>query len=99
MIKQLLENPLLYAILALFLAVYGPRLHPRLPRNVRALFNSTWFRTLIILLIVFLSSHNIQLSLIISLLFLLILMLVDASDVREYFDTCKILEDKKQKKE
>ena len=98
MIKNLLENPILYAILAIFLAVYGPRLHPRLPKNVRALFNSTWFRTLVILLIAFLSSHNLQLSLLIALAFLLIYMLVDASDIREHFASCAA-KNKEEKKE
>jgi hypothetical protein len=88
MFMELFENPILYGLIAVFLAVYGPRLHPRLPRNIRNLFNSTWFRTLVILLIVFLSSHDLKLSLLVSLVFLLILMLVDGADVREHFESC-----------
>jgi hypothetical protein len=88
MFIELFENPILYGLIAVFLAVYGPRLHPRLPQNIRNLFNSTWFRTLVILLIVFLSSHDLKLSLLVSLVFLLILMLVDGADVREHFENC-----------
>jgi hypothetical protein len=97
MLEALFKNPMLYAVLAIFLGVYGPRLHPKLPKNVRALFNSAWFRTLIILLIAFMSSHNLQLSLLIALAFLLILMVVDASDVREHFENS--LEANKQKQQ
>jgi hypothetical protein len=84
-IESTLENPIFYAILAIFLAIYGPRLHPRLPKNIRNLFNMSWFRVLIILLIVFLSSHDLKLSLLVSLAFLLILMMSDASDIKENF--------------
>jgi len=98
-IESILENPIFYAILAVFLAVYGPRLHPRLPKNIRNLFNMRWFRVLVILLIVFLSSHDLKLSLIVSLAFLIILMMTDASDVKEHFNTQinKNKEDKKNK--
>jgi len=88
MYMELLENPVLYGLIAVFLAVYGPRLHPRLPKNVRNLFNSSWFRVLVILLIVFLSSHDLKLSLLVSLAFLLIIMLVDGADIREHFEGC-----------
>ena len=96
-IESTLENPIFYAILAIFLAIYGPRLHPRLPSNIRSLFNTTWFRLLIILLIVFLSSHDLKLSLLVSLAFLLILMMVDATDIKEHFKT-QMDKNKKNKK-
>jgi hypothetical protein len=88
MCMELLENPIFYGLIAVFLAVYGPRLHPRLPKNIRLLFNASWFRLLVILLIVFLSSHDLKLSLLVSLAFLLIIMLVDSADIREHFESC-----------
>lgn len=94
---ELLGNPVLYGLIAVFLAVYGPRLHPRLPRNIRILFNSIWFRLLVILLIVFLSSHDLKLSLLVSLAFLLIIMLVDGADIREHFEDCLKKQDEKNK--
>ena len=93
MYMELLKNPVLYGLIAVFLAVYGPRLHPRLPKNIRKLFNSNWFRLLIILLIVFLSSHDLKLSLLVTLAFLLILMLVDGADIREHFENSLKKED------
>ena len=86
MFNKLLEDPILYGIIAVFLAVYGPRLHPRLPKNIRNLFNTNWFRVIVILLIVFLSSHDLKLSLLVTICFLLIVMLVDGSDIREHFE-------------
>jgi hypothetical protein len=86
---DIFENPLLYAVLAIFLGVYGPRLHPKLPKSVRRLFNSTWFRVLIILLIAFVSSHDLKLSLLIALVFMLVMVMVDGEDIREHFQSCK----------
>ena len=97
LLNNVLQRGDIYAILAIFLAIYGPRLHPRLPSNIRSLFNTTWFRLLIILLIVFLSSHDLKLSLLVSLAFLLILMMVDATDIKEHFKT-QMDKNKKNKK-
>ena len=41
--EKLLKSPILYGILAIFLTMYGPRLHPKLPVPVRNLFNNNYF--------------------------------------------------------
>lgn len=85
--QQLFNNPIIYGILAIFLAIYGPRLHPRLPTTVRNMFNNSFYRFIVILLIIFISSKDLQLSLIITIAFLLILSLVNSLDVQEYFES------------
>ena len=41
---NILSNPTSYGLLALFLGIYGPRLHPKLPPIIRDLFNNNVFR-------------------------------------------------------
>jgi hypothetical protein len=85
--QKVFNNPIVYGVLAIFLAIYGPRLQPRLPKIVRDLFNHSVFRFFVILLILFISSKDLQLSLIITIAFLLILSLVNSLDVQEHFDS------------
>ena len=70
-ISNLLENPIYYGILALFLSIYGPRLHPKLPPVIKDLFNNSVFRFVIIALIAYISSEDLTISLILSIAFLL----------------------------
>merc|ERR1711998_629277 len=65
--SQLTENPILYAIVSIFLVMYGPRLQPKLPDSIRDLFNNNMVRFAVILLITYTSSKNIQLALILSI--------------------------------
>lgn len=85
-IDQLLNHQILYPILALFLAMYGPRLQPKLPKELRNLFNNNFFRFIVIMLIAYLSSENLQLSLIIALAFCLIMSYTNTQEVLEKFE-------------
>jgi len=75
--KKFTNNDIIYAVIALVLAMYGPRLQPKLPEFFNKLFNNNYFRFSVILLIAYLSNKNLQLSLIIALAFCLILSLVN----------------------
>ena len=68
---KLLENRVYYGILALFLAIYGPRLHPRLPTIIKDLFSNNIFRFIVILLIAYISSEDLTISLMLAIAFLL----------------------------
>lgn len=85
-IDQLLNHQIIYPILALFLAMYGPRLQPKLPKELRNLFNNNFFRFIVIMLIAYLSSENLQLSLIIALAFCLIMSYSNTQEVLEKFE-------------
>ena len=54
-ISNLVETPIYYGILALFLSIYGPRLHPKLPPVIKDLFNNSvtmeWWHLLLLLLL------------------------------------------------
>ncbi len=81
------STPIIYGILAVFLAVYGPKLKPNLPESVKNLLNNNLFRFVILLIIMYISYKDIQLSLIISLAFLLLLSIANCQEVKEkYFN-------------
>lgn len=76
-----LDNSVVYGLLAVFLALYGPRLHPKLPESVRNMFNNNYFRFAVILLITFLSTNNLQAALLITISFCLILSYTNSQEV------------------
>ena len=84
-IDKLFKSPIMYGLLAVTLGVYGPRLHPILPKPIVDLFNNDIFRLIIILTIAYLSSKDLQLSLIVTIAFLLIISLTHSYDVEEKF--------------
>ena len=58
--KHLVQNTYLFSILSIFLAMYGPRLQPKLPTSVRTVFNNDLFRAVVIFLIVYLANARIN---------------------------------------
>lgn len=79
------KSPILYGLIAMFLAVYGPRLHPALPASVRNLFNNSIFRFIVIVIIIYISSRDLYISLIIAIGFLVVISLANMIDIRENF--------------
>ena len=84
-LESLTSNPMVYGVLAIFLTVYGPRLSPKLPTPIRTLFNNKYFRFLIILLVTYLSSKNLQLALIVSIAFCLITSYTESQEIQDNF--------------
>jgi len=80
-----LSNPVTYGVLAIFLAMYGPRLHPKLPAPVKDLFGTSLFRFSIIMLIIYMSTKDLSMSLIISIAFLIIMSIANSQDMEEEF--------------
>lgn len=74
--EALLQNTYIASILSIFLAMYGPRLQPKLPTQLRSVFNNNLFRVLIIFLITYTTSKNAQLSITITIIFLITLNLL-----------------------
>jgi hypothetical protein len=82
---NILSNPTSYGLLALFLGIYGPRLHPKLPPVIKDLFNNNVFRFSIIVLIIFLSSKDLSASLIVAVAFLLVISIANSQEMQEQF--------------
>ena len=55
---NLVNDPMSYSFLAIFLAMYGPHLHPKLPKMVRDLFNNKTFRFAVLVLIIYMSNRD-----------------------------------------
>ncbi len=78
-----LKSPLLYGLIAIFLGVYGPRLHPGLPISVRNLFNNSIFRFMVIVLIIYMANRDLYMALLLAIGFLVVISMTNMIDVRE----------------
>ncbi len=74
-------------LVTVFLAMYGPRLSPQLPNQVRQLFNIPLFRGFVIFLILFLANRNIRASLLMTVVFLITMNQVQLLNTMENFAT------------
>ena len=77
----LLKNGFLYAILVVFLTMYGPRLHPKLPSTVKNLFNNPLFRMVVLFMIGYLINKNFVVSLVIALLFTITFNMIQNEEI------------------
>ena len=84
-LSGVLSNPVYYGILAIFLAMYGPRLSPKLPPSIRNLFTNNYFRFIVILLIIYMSNNDLSLALIITIGFILVMSLANSQTMEENF--------------
>ena len=83
-IKSILENPIIYAVLILFIGIYGPRLSPKLPKVARDLFDNVIFRLVILTLVLYMTNKNLQMALLISIGFMLITSLTNSMQMEEF---------------
>jgi len=65
----LLENVYLFAVLSVFLGMYGPRLHMALPPSVRNLFNTMGFRAFILFLVAYISHRSFSAAIVIAIVY------------------------------
>ena len=84
-LKMLLEGPYVYGIIIIILTMYGPRLSPKLPKVVRDLFNNSVFRLSVLVLILYLTTTNLQSALIVGLTFTLVTNITNSLDIQEHF--------------
>jgi len=81
--RVLVENVYLFSVLSIFLGMYGPHLHIRLPLPIQNLFNSSIFRGVVLFLVVFMADRDIGASLTIVIIFLITMNLLHTSGVLE----------------
>ncbi len=79
----LVENIWLVSILSVFLTMYGPRLHPKLPVGIKNLFNNTLFRATILFLIAYMAHRDFTAAVVISIIFMVTLNMVHTNSVLE----------------
>ena len=97
-ISNLYNNPIVFAVLSIFLTMYGPRLQPGLPKPIMEIFNNNYFRFTVMLLIAYLSSRNLQLAIILSMTLCLLTSLSSTQEMYMNFgDLLKKALDKNKK--
>ena len=79
-------NPYLYGVIIIALTMYGPRLSPNLPVSVKNLFNSAIFRILVLTLVIYLTSKDLSMALIVAIGFVLVISLSSSLETFEYFE-------------
>lgn len=82
----LVENVFIFSILTLFLSMYGPRLHPKLPQSLKKLFDSAVFRGSVLFLIAYMAKRDFAGALTVALIFMITMNIINTSKVLERFD-------------
>ncbi len=81
--KFLVQNIYLFSVLSIFLVVYGPRLHIRLPGTLRHLFDNTFFRMLVLFLIAYMAHRNFVVALTIAIIFVVTMNILHTTNAFE----------------
>jgi hypothetical protein len=82
--KMLLDNKTLTIVLSMLIVLYSALAAPALPNNV-ILFFDTWYgKLLFMFLIAFVASHNVQVALVIAILFLILLNMATKLEVEKF---------------
>ena len=79
--KVLIKSTWLFGLTTLFLAMYGPRLHPKLPSGLRNLFNNPIFNGLVIFLVIYMANRDMATALVITVVFIVTLNLLNSDDI------------------
>ena len=77
----LVENIYAFTVLTVFLTMYGPRLHMRLPPSLMELFDGMIFRAAILFLIVYMSNRDFVGALTIVIIFTVTMNILHTNDV------------------
>ena len=77
----LVENVYVFSVLCIFLSMYGPRLHIRLPPTLMGLFNNTLFRAAVLFLIAYMSHKDFVGALAITIIFMVSLNILHTHTV------------------
>lgn len=80
-----LANPYIMAVLKISLALYGAQIAPRSPKMIEALFKNTFVKIALIFLIIYLSEKDIQLAIILAVIYVLGMNIISGRGIFESF--------------
>lgn len=86
-LDQPLSNPYIMAILKISLALFGSRIAPRPPQYIQDIFKNTYAKIALISLIIYISERDLQLALLISIIFVLGSNFLSGRDILESFQS------------
>lgn len=84
-VKMGLSNPYLMAVIKITLALYAAQIAPNAPSQLKVVFSNTYFKIFAITLILYLSSVDFQLSIILSVVYVLGMNTVSGRNPLESF--------------
>ena len=88
-LTRFFENPATIGVASFILAIYGPRLSPKLPDFIRRAFNNGVFRFIILILILMSGSGNfktnLRVTMILAIIFVILMSVVMKQNVQEDF--------------
>jgi ABC-type multidrug transport system fused ATPase/permease subunit len=91
----LVENVYLFAVLSVFLGMYGPRLHMALPPSVRNLFNTMGFRAFILFLVAYISHRSFSAAIVIAIIYIVTINMLHSIETFEAIEEIKKNADEK----
>jgi hypothetical protein len=86
-IDQPLSNPYIMAILKISLALFAGQIAPRPPQYIQDIFKNTYAKIALISLIIYISEKDLQLALLISIIFVLGSNYLSGRDILESFQS------------
>lgn len=92
MLDQFLENPYLMAFIKVSLVLYAATVAPKLPNNVKQVFENTYFKIAFIFLMLYISQMDFQLSLILAIAYVVSINLLSGRSALESFADFKKFE-------
>ena len=94
--KMILDNKTVTVVISLLLAIYAGLAAPALPNSV-ILFFDTWYgKILFMFLIAFVASHNVQIALMVAVVFFVILHLATQLEVENFLANRENFQDKNE---
>lgn len=84
-LEDIMANPYVTSGASLFLMLYASMARPQLPGFMAGLFDNGLFRLTVLALVVFMSGHNIQLSVMIAIAFTISMNLLNEQKIAEGF--------------
>lgn len=84
--NNIFTNSYLFGFLSLFLSVYGSRLHMKLPYQIQNILKHPLIKTLFIFLITYLSSKNIKSALTVTVIFLVLMTVINNTELFEKYE-------------
>lgn len=84
-IRPVFTNPYVMAILKITIALYAAQIAPKLPVSVTNYFENTYFKILFIAIIVYVSVYDLQLSVMLAIVFVISINLISGRKFYESF--------------
>lgn len=85
MIKPVFTNPYVMAVLKIAIVLYAAQIAPKLPATVTNYFENTYFKILFIATIVYVSVHDLQLAIMLAVVFVISINLLSGRKFMESF--------------